>query len=89
MLSSQRGTKWQIGNFYPATTKPPNVVDVLVFPSLLKDGSEVRAEKKLRGTKKPKPRLATASKAASQVKSYFKRVSLYPYENESATAKME
>ncbi|KAF8242076.1 hypothetical protein K440DRAFT_664979 [Wilcoxina mikolae CBS 423.85] len=68
MLSSQRGTKWQIGTLFPATTKPLNIIDVLVFPSLQKDGNEVRAEKKFRGTKKPKPTSRTI-----KLRGYFKR----------------
>jgi hypothetical protein len=43
MVSSQPGSRWQVGSLEPPVLKSRHV-DILVFPSLLKNGKEVQAK---------------------------------------------
>jgi len=90
MLSSQNASRWHFGSLNPAITKPPNIIDVLVFPSLFKNDSKIREEEKQRGEGKPiqKQRLPSFMKIWG-AKMSFKRVSLRSAVQNLTTAKKE
>jgi len=67
MLFSQSRTKSQIGNYYQAIAKRLSFIDVYIIRSLFEHGTLECEEKRLNGTKKTKPQLATASKSDDQL----------------------